>query len=542
MGAGKRRRTGIDSFLDVAAVEDGNEEDERELEDDEEHFEVSDDDNDNSSSAHAQVSPEVHADQQTFVDALCDDLTARYVRNPKPNEGPSPSQQPGHRGYICEQKKWYSRAVSTRLREYVGPLEWVTICSGTYRGDVGLAIPLPRDDKDDEADREREEILQNKVKYNPAKKQRHEQEKDIEQMRAEQRELGYKLRYEERGVDVFEMEDLRSKCDEFQVLLEDLDIIQPFASEADGSSIHRNPPRLFNAKEYDTAKMVKVGECDRYQYNNSMFIPEGLLIANYHRKDLLLATSIPLKLEKAFRQSNHCILQTCPFPHPSGWSFDDGEDIVWTTPSPPSPSNQTPHHGMNVTFRHLQVQSRGNHPQTAIVSTKVDAEQALQSIIAPVDYANETPEGRFLRERKEEETRREQRRIQEKDDWVIIMTGKDRGKHSRVLNRYKNMITVVIPEYHIFATCHVNAAKQIPSPAERDAHLDVFGTRRELVPVPWIGIEVRVTRGPQSGCIGHVKMVERVEGRFGRRLMVGLWVDALKKLVLADHDHMLTTL
>ncbi|KAK1234292.1 hypothetical protein PQX77_002508 [Marasmius sp. AFHP31] len=65
---------------------------------------------------------------------------------------------------------------------------------------------------------------------------------------------------------------------------------------------------------------------------------------------------------------------------------------------------------------------------------------------------------------------------------------------------------------------------------------------RELVLVPWIGTEVRVTRGPQSGCIGHVKMAERVEGRFGRRLMVGLWVDALKKLVLADHDHMLTTL
>ncbi|KAK1218054.1 hypothetical protein PQX77_019272 [Marasmius sp. AFHP31] len=373
------------------------------------------------------------------------------------------------------------------------------------------------------------------------------------------------------------MEDLRSKRDEFQVLLvprhplskrekserqqEDQDIIRPFASEADGSSVHRNPPRLFNPKGYATAEMVKVGECDRYRYNNSMFIPEGLLIANYHRKDLLLATSIPLKLEKAFRQSNHCILQTCPFPHPSGWSFDDGEDIVWTTPSPPSASNQTPHRGMNVTFRHLQVQSRGNHPQTAIVSTKVDAEQALQSIVAPVDYANETPEGRFLRERKEEETRREQRRIQEviskgehaahvrhllkphkKDDWVIIMTGKDRGKHGRVLNRYENMITVVIPEYHIFATCHVNSAKRIPSPAERDARLDVFGTRRELVPVPWIGIEVRVTRGPQSGCIGRVEMVERVEGRFGRRLMVGLWVDALKKLVLADHDHMLTTL
>ncbi|KAJ8094833.1 hypothetical protein PM082_010045 [Marasmius tenuissimus] len=38
------------------------------------------------------VSPEVHKDQQAFVDALCDDLTARYVRDPKPNKGPFPPQ------------------------------------------------------------------------------------------------------------------------------------------------------------------------------------------------------------------------------------------------------------------------------------------------------------------------------------------------------------------------------------------------------------------------------------------------------------------
>ncbi|KAL0059338.1 hypothetical protein AAF712_013928 [Marasmius tenuissimus] len=633
MGAGKRRRTGVDSFLDVAAVEDGNDEDEVESEV-EERFEVSDDDDDNgSTSARKQVTPEAHEDQQAFIDALCDDLTARYVRDPKPNEGPSlppqtplflpsssesptmptyPSMSPRlsrpisqiplvdrmdpwerihtlnrnaeiantstlDRGYIREEKKRYSRAVSTRLREYVGPLEWVTVCSGTYRGDVGIAISLPRDDEDDEEDREREEILQNKLKYNPAKKRRLEHEKDIEQMRAEQREFIHELRHEKRGVDFLELEDLRCKRDEFQVLLvprhplserekselqqEDPDIIRPFASETDGSSVHRNPPRLFNAKEYDNVEKVKVGELKLYRYNNSMFVREGLLITNYHRKDLLLATSIPLKLEKAFRESNHFILQSSPFPHPSGWSFDDGEDVVWTDPSPPSASNQTPRRGMIVTFKHLQVQARLSNPQTAIVSTKVDAEQLLQSIVGPVDYANETPEGRFLREKKEEETRREQRMLQEvvskgehaaqvrhllkphkKDDWVIIMTGKDRGKHGRVLARYEDVITVIIPEYHIFATCHVNAAKRIPSPVERDTRLDVFGTRRELVPVPWVGIEVRVTRGPQSGCIGRVEMVERVEGRFGRRLMVGLWVGALKKLVFADHDHILTTL
>ncbi|KAL0058520.1 hypothetical protein AAF712_014797 [Marasmius tenuissimus] len=472
------------------------------------------------------------------------------------------------RGYIRKEKNRYSRAVSTRLREYVGPLEWVTVCSGIYRGDVGIAISLPRDNEDDEEDRERDEILHIKLKYNPAKKRRLEEEKDIEQMRAEQRALVYELRHEKRGVDVFELEDLCCKHDEFQVLLvprhplskrekserqqEDQDIIRPFASETEGSNVHRNLPHLFNAKEYDSVEKLKVGEAKLYQYNNLMFVPEGLLLTNYHRKDLLLATLIPLKLEKAFRQSNHCILQSCPFPHPSNWSFDDGEDVVWIDPYPPFTSNQTPRRGMNVMFKHLQVQARQNHPQTAIVCTKVDAEQVLKSIVAPIDYANKTPEGRLLREKKEEETRCEQRRLQEvvskgehaaqKGDWVIMMTGKDHGKHGRVLTRYKNIMTVVIPEYHIFATCHVNAAKRIPSPVEKDACLDVFGTRRELVPVPWVGVEVRVTRGPQSRCIGCVEMVERVEGRFGRRLMVGLWVNALKKLVFADHDHILTTL
>ncbi|KAJ8085488.1 hypothetical protein PM082_004304 [Marasmius tenuissimus] len=521
MAAGKRRRTGVDSFLDVAAVEDGNDEDEVELEV-EERFEVSDNDNDNdSTSARKQVTPEAHEDQRAFINALCDDLTARYVRDPKPDERPSPRPQTPLFLPSSSESPMPTYPSITRLREYVGPLEWVTVCSGTYRGDVGIAILLPRDDEDDEEDREQEEILQNKLEYNPVKKWRLKQEKDIEQMRAEQRELIHKLRHKKRGVDFLELEDLRCKHDEFQVLLvpwhplserekselqqEDPDIIRPFASETDGSSVHRNPPRLFNAKEYDNVEKVKVRELKLYRYNNSMFVPEGLLITNYNRKDLLLATSIPLKLEKAFRELNK--------------------------------------------------------PQTAIVSTKVDTEQVLKSIVGPVDYANETPEGRFLRERKEEETRREQRKLQEvvskgehaaevrhllkphkKDDWVIIVTGKDRGKHGCVLARYQDIITVIIPEYHIFTTCHVNAAKRIPSPVERDTCLDVFGMRRELVPVPWVGIEVWVTRGPQSGCIGCVEMVERVEGRFRRRLIVGLWVDALKKMVLADHDHILTTL
>ncbi|KAK1218655.1 hypothetical protein PQX77_018643 [Marasmius sp. AFHP31] len=477
---------------------------------------------------------------------------------------------PLHRDDIREQKKRYSRAVSTRLREYAGHLEWVTICTGKYRGDVGLAIGLQRDDNDDEEDQEREEILQNKLKYNQTKKRRLQQERDIEQMRAEQWELVHELAFGMKPQP--ELDDLSYKRDTFRILLiprlplskrekseqrhGDQDIIRPFASEADDSSSRRDPPRLFDPKEYNSVASVEEYGVTRYRYHGSLFTLEGLLLAHYHRKDLLLAISIPSNLENYFKQTNHPILETCPFPHPSSWSFDEGEDVIWT-------DSGNPQRGMNTTFRYLQVGRRRNSPQMAIVNLKVDVGQvskpATSSLVFP-HSANERPEETVLRERREEERRREKQGLQElvnkgehvaqvrnllkphkKDDWVIIMTGKDRGKSGRILARCENMITVIIPEYHVFAACHVNAAKRIPIPMERDPRFDVFGRRRELVPVPWVGIEVRVTRGSQSGCIGRVEMVERVEGRFGRRLMVGLWVEAFNRLVFADHDHMLTT-
>ncbi|KAK1221666.1 hypothetical protein PQX77_015496 [Marasmius sp. AFHP31] len=626
MSAGKRRRTGVDSFLDVVAVEDANDRDEGESEV-EERFEFSDDDDENdSTSARTSVSSEAHEDQQAFVNALCDDLIVRYVRDPHTNEGPATLQQssrstplflpspsepsplptypsvsmqpsgciaqiplvermdpwerihttqknaesanipPVHRDDLRKQKKRYSRAVSTRLREYVGHLEWVTICSGTYRGDVGLAIGLYKDDKDDEEEREREEILQNKLKYDQSKKRRLEQERDIEQMRAEQWELVHELAFGMKPQ--VELDDSSYKRDVFRILLvprlpfsnreqseqqqEDRDIIRPFTHGTDGSSSHRNPPRLFNPKEYDDVASIKDQGIDRYFFEDSLLTLEGLLLANFHRKDLLLATSIPVKLENLFRQANHPILETCPLPHPSTWSFDDGEDVIWT-------DSGDPQRGMNMTFKHLKVGRRRNSPQMALVNVKVDAKRVSKPAATPLvspHPANETSEERVLRERWEEEARRLREvgnkgehvaqvrnllKPHKKDDWVIVMTGKDCGKSGRILARYENVITVVIPEYHTFATCHVNAAKRIPTPVKGDARLDVFGTRRELVPVPWVGIEVRVTRGPQSGCIGRVEMVERAEGKFGRRLLVGLWVDVLKRLVLADHDHMLTT-
>ena len=92
-----------------------------------------------------------------------------------------------------------------------------------------------------------------------------------------------------------------------------------------------------------------------------------------------------------------------------------------------------------------------------------------------------------------------------------------------------------------WAVCHVNAAKRIPSLVEKTTYLSVFGEHRELVPTPWLGTEVKATRGPHTGCVGRVELVERVNGRFGRKIMVGFWVELLCRLVFTDHDHLLTT-
>ncbi|KAJ8095589.1 hypothetical protein PM082_022994 [Marasmius tenuissimus] len=736
MALGKRKRTGIDRFLDLTAFEDGdNDYDEGESEV-EEHFEDSDDDVENDPALnHARLSFEAPEDRQSFVDALCDDLTARYVREPQlqptagssgmrqlskepsrlqqtidpsllnqssefqPTAGqsrrtaspslspapqssiflpliseppslpsppsfepssqptfqqqrgtplflPSPTPEPAQkrqvnrvkepqsdaqgfyswasqhspvyrsipnqsstsenafeipevekmgdwerihtlrrnaeaaniptidRDHIREMKKHACSALSTRLRAHVQPLEWVTICSGMYRGDVGFALHIPADEKDDEEAREAEEILQNKLKYNHAKKQRHEQQKDIDQMEDEQRELVYKLRGEELGKGLQEVEHLSRKRNEFDVMLvprlplsklekseqrKEHDIIHPFVNETDGSSPRRNPPRLFNPKEYDNVETDDVG----YRYRGSFFAREGLLVATYRKKDLTLATSIPHKLEKAFRQANCPTYDIFPFPYPSSWSFDEGEDVIWTDAGSPTASNGAPQRGMNVTFKYMVIRARASDPPTAIVSMKVDAEQVLKPTAGPFAFphpANETPQESWLRERREEEMRREQRRLQEvvskgehvaqvrhllkthkKDDWIIIMTGKDRGKYGRVLIRYENILTVLLPEEHALATCHVNTAKRMSPPLEKDSRLDIFGRKRDLIPAPWIDTEVRVTRGPYNGCVGRVEMVERVEGKFGRRLMVGLWVELVKRFVLVDHDHILTT-
>ncbi|KAL0071313.1 hypothetical protein AAF712_001169 [Marasmius tenuissimus] len=680
MAPGKRRRIGVESFLDIAAAEDRDAYDEGESEVEEERFELSDDDDIDPPAAQTTLSFEAPEDRQSFVDALCADLTSRYVKphliseasnmqqpvtvssdtqqaidpsllrltpNLQPTPGPSrptpspapltpssllsqqlmpppisslrspsqirkgkqketepesdaqgfyswapciPSVYPQMRAYpskdtldipqvnkidpwerahtlgknadranlpsvhrddLRREKKHYSRAVSTRLREYVGDNEWVIVCSGPYRGDVGLAIGLEKDEIDVREDEQLEEITNNKLKYRPAEKRRRDQAREWEQLRAEQRKWVKAISHEaELEPDLQWLED-SSMCarNRFTVLLiprfpggrvkpGPQDVIQPFTDETDPFSTHG----LFYDKDH-TGVAEKQGT-DILLWKGGEFTRSGLMRAHYFREQLLLATSIPPKLEDLFRQTNHPDLELAPFPHPSNWSFDEGEEVISA--------------GVNATFKYLQVNARSNRQQLAVVHLRVQLapKPTNNPYVLYPRPADETLEEQRLREEKERIRRKEEEAINrgeyavpvrsllkphKKDDWVLLMTGRHRGRYGRVLVRHGNTISVVLPEERVLSVCHVNAAKRIPTPMERDARLDIFGEKRELVPVPWVGTEIRVTRGPYCGVIGRVEMVERVEGNLGRRLMIGLWAEVVQKFVLVNHDHILTT-
>ncbi|KAL0062128.1 hypothetical protein AAF712_010969 [Marasmius tenuissimus] len=368
MAPGKRRRIGVESFLDIAAAEDRDAYDEGESEVEEEHFELSDDDDIDPPAAQTTLSFEAPKDRQSFVDALCADLTSRYVKPHLISEA-SNMQQPvttrpcrvstlelatdtrtlqtnslpsssnslvfaisathaaayiilvDHRPISAKESR-KRRNLKATLKtpsdipqvNKIDPWErahtlgknadranlpsvhrddlrreketlFSRVCSGPYRGDVGLAIGLEKDEIDVREDEQLEEITNNKLKYRPAEKRRRDQAREWEQLRAEQRKWVKAISHEAE--------------------------LEPDLQWLEDSSIEQ----------------------------------------------LLLATSIPPKLEDLFRQTNHPDLELAPFPHPSNWSFDEGEEVISA--------------GVNATFKYLQANARSNRQQLAVVHLRV---------------------------------------------------------------------------------------------------------------------------------------------------------------------------
>ncbi|KAL0562526.1 hypothetical protein V5O48_019561, partial [Marasmius crinis-equi] len=62
------------------------------------------------------------------------------------------------------------------------------------------------------------------------------------------------------------------------------------------------------------------------------------------------------------------------------------------------------------------------------------------------------------------------------------------------------------------------------------------------VKTPWLHALVKVTRGEFADCIGIVESVDRVEGKLGRKLVLGLWIPAKQQTTYIDYNYVVEKL
>ncbi|KAL0565558.1 hypothetical protein V5O48_016465 [Marasmius crinis-equi] len=84
-------------------------------------------------------------------------------------------------------------------------------------------------------------------------------------------------------------------------------------------------------------------------------------------------------------------------------------------------------------------------------------------------------------------------------------------------------------------SAHVNTVKRISLHVEL-LKLGFSQCVKERVPIPWRGAEVRVTKGCFAKSRGIVETVERVESRLGRKLLLGIWLHGELKLIVVDYE------
>ncbi|KAL0565333.1 hypothetical protein V5O48_016687, partial [Marasmius crinis-equi] len=246
---------------------------------------------------------------------------------------------------------------------------------------------------------------------------------------------------------------------------------------------------------------------DCFLHKDQTFV-DGLLLAEYPRSALKFATTTPPALEKLLASTQHPLVRCCPLPHPEHWSFEDGEEVIWAERGSIAENRKG-------TFLCLVVSGHGSEPQTALVSL---------------------PDGVFPAKT------RELLKLLRLGDWVLLRKGKHWGRQGCVVGKRQTSIEVLLPDQKMFVSVHVNSAKRIPPPEEKPTGLvhqlgELVRPQREPVPIPWCDAEVRVTRGPLNDSIGIVETVEQVEGRMGRKLLIGIWIPVLNHSVFVDYDN-----
>ncbi|KAL0575517.1 hypothetical protein V5O48_006472 [Marasmius crinis-equi] len=342
---------------------------------------------------------------------------------------------------------------------WVRHMDWVTIRSGLYRGDTGLAIGVSE-----------------------------KEASDIRQLTNTELFTEFRRHYRFRSYEAI----LDLSVHVFDVFLVPR-INSPKRKCSDARNRARCPvPQLFDHKSYSGVCLGAISpwdlppnsekpshECEDIIYKEQTF-NDGLLIARFPASQLKLAASISPCLEKQFLSSKHPWVHHAPLPHPANWSFEEGEEVTWKG------SSRTFKTGR---FVNLVVTSRSLVPQTAIVSF--------------LDGLFPVPSCDLLK-------------TLEIDDHIEFTTGRYRGQVGHIMGQRDVSIMVFLPQERSVVSAHVNSAKRVTPPDATSTELvdqqqALVGRKKELVPVPWRGAEVRVTRGGLMGSRGIVQTVERVE-------------------------------
>ncbi|KAL0563154.1 hypothetical protein V5O48_018922, partial [Marasmius crinis-equi] len=314
---------------------------------------------------------------------------------------------------LKEKKKYLSD-------DHLGHLVWVSVRSGTYRGDIGLAIGIEKNAEEQQRD-----------------------EEELERRNENPGELSELFGFQERFP--WTLERSRYKHDTFNVLLVPrLRVPKRKRPDNESSSPRRHLPILFNRRDYsgvtrapdfkyeveeknywgDVVELVEETR-ESFLYKDQIFV-DGLLLAEYPRSSLKLATTTPAALEKPLTSTLHPLVRRCPLPHPEPWSFEDGEEVTWA-------KRGTVAENRNGTFLALVSSGRGSEPQTALISF---------------------PDGVFPAKT------RELLKPLRLGDWVLLRKGKYQGRQGCIVGKRETSIEILLPEQKIFVSVHINSAKR----------------------------------------------------------------------------------
>ncbi|KAL0566501.1 hypothetical protein V5O48_015511 [Marasmius crinis-equi] len=245
---------------------------------------------------------------------------------------------------------------------------------------------------------------------------------------------------------------------------------------------------MFSIPEGNWLKEPKLFYSDAYQYNKQLFVG-SLLLRSYKKRSLFPAVSIPAHLEQTFSRSSNPDVPQFPMPYPQHWIFEEGEEIVYepkVTPEDEDPIRfDTP-----LRYKFLNVAKRGQDPQTVTLKTTLLSKYIKYSAHRGMS-----------------------------------------GMVTAVCNYHVQILAMRVGETPSSIATHINSVKVISS-----------GEDVGKVKIPWLNALVKVIKGEFADCVGIVETVDRVEGKPGRRIILGLWIPAMCRSIYTDYNNVVEKL